>query len=87
MLIQISKPFFRPDDLVEFRVFALDSETKPYEVESLSKIRILDAANNQVKLWNDPPFVKGLVEKSLQLNEGVPGVWRILVEADGEVRI
>lgn len=85
LLIQINKPFFRPDDLVEFRVFALDSETKPYEVKA-SKIRVLDAANNQVMVWDDPLFKKGLVQKSLQLSEAVPGVWKILVEADGEVR-
>lgn len=86
LLIQINKPTFRPDDLVEFRVFVVDSKTKPYEVKTTSTIRILDAGNNQVKVWKDPLFKKGLVEESLQLNDVEPGVWKILVEADGEVR-
>lgn len=86
LLIQVNKPFFRPDDLVEFRVFAVDSKTKPYEVKT-SKIRILDPENNEVKSWNDLTFKKGLVEANFQLREGDPGVWKILVEADGEVRV
>lgn len=86
LLIQINKPVFRTDDNFEFRIFALDSRTKPYKINDTSKIWILDPVNNQVKTWNDPTFVRGLVEGNLLLADAEPGTWKLLVEADGQVR-
>lgn len=70
---------------MEFRIFAINSRTKPYRIKETSKVWILDPGNNQVKLWKDPQFFRGLFEGSFQLVDAEPGVWKVLVEADGEV--
>lgn len=85
-MIQLNKPVFIPNGFVQFRIFALDSKTKPYAIKQASKVWIIDPFNNQVKVWKNPSFKKGLLEESLQLNDAEPGVWKVLVEADGEVR-
>lgn len=85
LLIQVNKPIFKTDDLIKFRVFAVNSRTKPYSVKDESRIWILDPGNNQLKSWEDPLFFKGIYEDSYQLNDAEPGIWKILVEADGQV--
>lgn len=85
-MIQVSKPIYKPDDLVDIRVFIVNSRTKPYRIKKTCKVWILDANSNQVKAWKDPEFTRGLFESSLQLNDAESGAWEVLVEADGEVR-
>lgn len=85
LFIQTNRPVYRPNDRIEFRVFALDSRTKPYEILDASKIWILDPGNSRVKLWKNPTFVKGLYESHWMLSDAEAGTWKILVEADGEV--
>lgn len=64
----------------------MNSRTKPYRIKSESKVWILDPGNNQVKIWKEPSFVKGLFASSLKLFDALPGTWKVLVEADGEVK-
>lgn len=85
LIIQLNKPIFTPESLVEFRVFAVNARTNPYVIKYASKIRILDSGNNQVKIWNSPKFNRGLFEDRLQLTDAEPGTWKIVVEADGDV--
>lgn len=85
LIIQLNKPIFTPDSLLEFRVFAVNSKTNPYVIKFASKIRILDPGNNQVKIWDNPKFNRGLFEDRLQLDDAEPGTWKIIVEADGDV--
>lgn len=86
LLIQLNKPIFRTDDLIEFRVFAVDSQTNPYAIKDTSKIRILDPNNYEAKVWTNPSFSMGLFEGDLKLFGAEPGVWKILAQVDGEVR-
>lgn len=86
ILIQVNKPIFRQDDFVEFRVFFLDSRTKPYSIKANSRVWILDPHNNEVKVWKNLKVTKGLFEGSLRLIDFDPGTWKIIVEADSEVR-
>lgn len=86
LLIQVSKPVFKPYDIVEFRIFAVNSRTRPYKIKKSSRIWVVDPGNNQVKVWENPFFLQGLFEGELKLNNAEPGEWKVLVEADGEVR-
>ena len=83
--IQLSKPVYGISDLIEFRVFILNSRTKPYKIADTSTIRILDPSNNQIKAWKNPSFKQGLYEGQWQLSEALTGEWTVLVEADGQV--
>lgn len=85
VLIQINKPVFKPNELVDFRVFIVNSRTKPYLVQDSSKVWILDPNNNRARMWRSPLFVGGLFESSLQLNDADPGTWKVFAEVDGEV--
>lgn len=40
---------------------------------------------SRVKVWNDPKFERGSLDEFLKLNDAEPGIWKILVEVDGEV--
>ena len=85
--IQLNKPVYGLSDLIEFRVFILNSRTKPYKIADTSVIRILDPSNNQIKAWKNPTFKQGLYEGQWQLSEALTGEWTILVEADGQVSL
>jgi hypothetical protein len=85
LMVQLNKPIFTPESLVEFRVFAMNSRTNPYVIRHASKIRILDPGNNQVKIWKNPRFNQGLFQDRLQLTDAEPGTWKVIVEADGDV--
>jgi len=86
LLIQLNKAVYRPNDLIELRVFALTSRTKPHEVQNSSKIMILDAGNNQVKIWENAAFSNGVFEGVWQLADAETGSWRAVIAVDGEVR-
>ena len=82
IFIQTDKPIYKAGDLMRFRAFSLDSETRPFNVDS-AVVTILDPNNVKIKTFTNVTFVKGKYENSLQLsNEPTLGDWRIKVEAD-----
>lgn len=87
ILIQVSKPIYRPDSLMKFRVFVLDSRTRPYEAKYMHRIWILDPSSNRVKIWEDPEIDQGVFQGKFLLSDASEGSWKILVEIDGEVRL
>lgn len=87
LLVQLSQPVYHPDGLVNFRVFAIDSRTQPLKVEHICKIWVLDPMNNQVRLWTEPKFLNGVFEGQLRLGGASEGSWKVLAEADGEVKL
>lgn len=85
MLIQLDKPIYRPGDVVRFRVFAFDSETRPYNVPS-AIVSIEDSGSNLVKSFANITFVKGMHEGSFQLSDNPPLYqWTITATAESEV--
>lgn len=83
--IQTDKAMYKAGDLVNFRVFAIDSETKPHNVEGGS-ITITDSGSAKIKSFADVKFVKGKYESSLQLSESPTlGNWKISFAANGDV--
>lgn len=83
--IQTDKAMYKAGDLINFRVFAINSETKPHNVEGGS-IMITDSGSTKIKSFADVKFVKGKYENSLQLSDSPTlGSWKISFEANGEV--
>lgn len=84
-LIQTDKPIYRPGDLIRFRVFAIDSDTKPYNVPG-AFISILDSNSNVVATFTNITFVKGKYENSLQLSDNpLLNQWTLRASGDSEV--
>lgn len=84
-LIQLDKPIYRPGDQVNFRVLAIDSETRPVNVRSAT-VSILDSASNLVTSLTNITFVKGKYEHSFQLSDYPPmNQWVVRATAESEV--
>lgn len=82
IFIQTDKPIYKAGDLVKFRVFSVDSETKPYNLNS-AVVTVLDSNGVKLKSSTNVTFIKGKYENSLQLSNGPTlGDWNIQVEAD-----
>lgn len=79
--IQTDKAMYKAGDLINFRVFAVDSETRPYNLNS-AVVTIFDSTDIKIKIFPNVTFVKGTYENSLQLSESPSlGNWRIRIES------
>ena len=86
MFIQTDKALYKGDDIVKFRVFAVDFKTMSYAVKGVPTVTVTDPAGNKVKEFSKVIFVKGKYESQLSLtSEPALGTWQITVQAEGEV--
>jgi CD109 antigen len=85
-LIQTNKAIFRPDDLLQFRVFAIDSETR-IENPTGAIVTINDAKGNLIKSFANITFVNGKYQNELQIaSRPVLGTWSMTVTLGDQVR-
>lgn len=85
VFIQTDKSVYKPSDIVKFRIFILDSDTKIFKFDNI-EVFITDGADNRVKQYNDPAkgFNKGVYQNELQLSDlPVMGTWKINVLVNG----
>lgn len=78
-MIQTDKAIYRGGDLIKFRVFSFDSETRPQNLQNVV-VTIYDSSNPRVKIvsFNNVTFVKGKFEETLQLsNNPNYGTWMV----------
>lgn len=86
MFIQTDKALYKGDDMVRFRVYAVDSRTLPYAVDGITTITITDPYGNKVQEFSNVTFVKGKFESQILLtSEPSLGTWKISVQAEDEV--
>lgn len=84
MFIQTDKPLYKGGDLVNFRIFSINSETLPANVNG-AIVTIFEVGNIKIKSFN-ANFVKGKYENSLQLSQSPTlGEWKIEVKIENEV--
>jgi len=75
-----------PGDLLQFRVFAVDSETKAINPTCSSTITISDPNGNSIQSFQDVTFKRGKYENSFQLSEKARlGFWKLSADCDLEV--
>lgn len=87
LMIQLDKPIYKITDIVNFRVFAIDSRTKPYmKTPGFSKIWILDSRNNELKSFENVRLTLGVYENKFVFTRLQPGIYEILAEIDDTVR-
>ena len=86
--VQFNKAIFLPGDLLQFRVFAVDSETKAATPTCSNIISITDPNRNSIMSFPNVTFKRGKYENSFQLSEKASlGVWYLRVQCDQEVRV
>jgi uncharacterized protein YfaS (alpha-2-macroglobulin family) len=78
---------YKPEDVVNFSIFCVDSETRPYNPLSGS-VSIYNPDDIKIKTFSNTSFVKGKFSGSLVLSElATEGEWRIDFDAESEVFI
>uniref|UniRef100_A0A182M8F0 TEP1-F n=1 Tax=Anopheles culicifacies TaxID=139723 RepID=A0A182M8F0_9DIPT len=84
-LIQLSKPVFKPGDMVQFRVIVLDSELKPPVGVEAIDVTIYDAEGKELQKWPSARIRTGVFESELQLSPPLmQGIWKISALLNGE---
>ncbi|XP_070505052.1 CD109 antigen-like [Chironomus tepperi] len=86
VFIQTDKSVYKPKDNVKFRIMVLDSETRPFEFESID-VFVTDGGDNRVKQYENVKknFIKGVYQNELQLSDQpVMGSWKIHVKVNSE---
>ena len=82
----MNKAIFMPGDLLQFRVFSIDSETKPINPTSATTITISDSNGNAIHSFQDVTFKRGKYENSFQLSEKARlGIWEVSANCGQEV--
>lgn len=78
LIIQTDKPIYNVGDMVKYRIFSYDSQTRPYSLQNLTKCFVTDAANNKIFDWKNVKFVDGVYENEFRLaSKVVLGSWTI----------
>lgn len=84
--VQFNKAIFMPGDLLQFRVFAIDSETKMATPTAANVISILDQRRNAIMSFQNVTFKRGKYENSFQLSEKASlGIWYFRFTCENEV--
>lgn len=86
-MIQFDKPIYKTTDVVNFRIFAIDSRTKPYKNAVNSRICILDLKNNRLREWKNVNFTMGVFRDNFEFTKLHPGEFEMIAEVDGTVRL
>ncbi|XP_005179179.1 alpha-2-macroglobulin isoform X3 [Musca domestica] len=83
--IQTDKAVYKPGDLVQYRILALDENTRPAKLHEPLNVGIRDGAGNHIKQLNDIQMTKGVYAGEFQLSEQpVLGNWVLDVTAGKE---
>ncbi|XP_075152777.1 CD109 antigen-like isoform X2 [Haematobia irritans] len=83
--IQTDKSIYKPGDMVQYRILALDENTGPAKLEQSLHLAINDGEDNQIIEVKDIQFSRGIHKGYLQLSEQpVLGDWKIVITQDGD---
>lgn len=85
--IQMDKALYKPGDVVQYRIMALDVGAKPANVKEPLDLVFYDNAQNRVKVDKDIKFHKGVHTGKFQLTEEtILGTWTLDV-VDGKEKL
>ena len=87
VVIESSRPWYRPGELIQFRVFTFDTELKPTE-QRLRKLSVLNANGLIVKEWQNVRSRAGLIELGHPLHFGADlGQWKIVAKTENNLEL
>lgn len=76
---------YKGGDIVNFSIFCVDAETKPFNPKAGS-VNIYNPEDLKIKSFADVAFKKGKFKGSFELSDNTAkGEWRAKFEADGQV--
>ncbi|XP_070502088.1 thioester-containing protein 1 allele R1-like [Chironomus tepperi] len=85
-LLQLSKSIFLPGDLLQYRVYAVDSETKAVNPTCTSLVSITDGNGNEITNYQNISFNRGKYENSFQLSDKAGlGLWSLRFNCDDQM--
>lgn len=88
IVIQTDKDLYKPEDLIRFRLFAFDADTRPVNVEGPSVISIVDPQGFTMQNITNFTFTRGRYSNEMELSSFVTnGQWTIKVFADNRVNL
>ncbi len=82
-LIQTDKPIYKPNDVVQYRILAIDYNVKPVQPKDVT-IQISDGINiiQEIKNIN---FENGIYQSNLKISKSPPiGIWNLKVDDGSE---
>ncbi len=82
--MQTDKPIYKPDDLLRFRVFFLDSTTRPF-ISNAVNVSLHDPSDNFIKQWSNVTILNGTFQSDFQLSSAITGDWMIKVFVEDQV--
>lgn len=86
IVIQTDKEIYKAEDLIRFRMFAFDSDTRPVEVAGSPVISIIDPQNFTIREITNFTFTNGRYKNDFQLSNFVTtGIWIIKIQVEGQV--
>ena len=86
-LIFMNKAIFLPGDLVQYKIMAINSETRAVSPICASVVSISDGNGNLITSAQNVTFSKGRYANDFQLsNKAGLGLWRIQIQCGDEVR-
>ncbi|XP_070502464.1 CD109 antigen-like [Chironomus tepperi] len=85
-LLQLNKAIFLPGDLLQFRTFAIDSETRAVAPKCSSVVSIADSNGNAIVTFKNVVFDQGKYENQLELSSKAGlGIWKLQIQCDDEI--
>lgn len=86
ILIQTDKQLYRAEDLIRFRLFAFDADTKPVNPKGSSMVSIINSLGFVVSEFENVTFSNGRFGQQFQLANIVStGLWTIRIKVDEKV--
>ncbi|XP_050091735.1 CD109 antigen-like [Anopheles aquasalis] len=83
--IQLSKPVYKPENIVQFRVIVLNSDLKPPSGTNLVTVTVQDPVANTIRQWDDVRLYNGVFDAEMDTNSSfLPGSYNIKVETNKE---
>lgn len=84
----MNKSIFFPGDLVQYKVFATDSDTKAVTPKCDCNVALTDPNGNTISNYENVSFKKGSYKNELQLSSKASmGIWEINVKCDNDVSL
>jgi uncharacterized protein YfaS (alpha-2-macroglobulin family) len=86
LLLQVNKSFFSPEQTVQFRLYAYNSETNAVTPSGNCTITVSDPRGSVIATYNQITFVKGKYQNEFELASNPPfGYWYLNAQCGNDV--